>query len=138
MRRLARRLVTLCSAVSLLLCVTVGALWIRSYWHHDQWSRVDDEREESLSISTSRGRVLWWWDRPATPLPMPADGAGAADCPEWAHFVYPRPRRLITCAHQRGWPLPGLYVGRGGDVKRDQVIIAHLHLALVCAALPGI
>ena len=31
MRRLARRLFTLCSAVSLLLCVAVCVLWVRSY-----------------------------------------------------------------------------------------------------------
>ena len=45
MRRLARHLFTLCSAVSLVLCVAVCALWVRSYrrdaaraWvnvHHD-------------------------------------------------------------------------------------------------------
>ena len=31
MRRLARRLFTLCSALSLLLCVAVCVLWVRSY-----------------------------------------------------------------------------------------------------------
>src|SRR5687767_9569802 len=31
MRRLARRLFTLCSAVSLLLCVAAYVLWVRSY-----------------------------------------------------------------------------------------------------------
>ena len=32
MRRFARRLFTLCSAVSLMLCVVVCVLWVRSYW----------------------------------------------------------------------------------------------------------
>jgi hypothetical protein len=31
MRRLARHLFTLCSAVSLLLCVAACVLWVRSY-----------------------------------------------------------------------------------------------------------
>ena len=31
MRRLARRLFTLCSALSLLMCVAVCVLWLRSY-----------------------------------------------------------------------------------------------------------
>ena len=31
MRRLARRLLALCSALSLLLCVAVCVLWVRSY-----------------------------------------------------------------------------------------------------------
>jgi 4-amino-4-deoxy-L-arabinose transferase-like glycosyltransferase len=32
MRRLTRHLFTLCSALSLLLCVAVCVLWVRSYW----------------------------------------------------------------------------------------------------------
>jgi hypothetical protein len=32
MRGLARHLFTLCSAVSLLLCIATCALWVRSYW----------------------------------------------------------------------------------------------------------
>ena len=35
MRRLARRLFTLCSAVSLLLCVAACVLWVRSYFVSD-------------------------------------------------------------------------------------------------------
>jgi hypothetical protein len=35
MRRVARHLFTLCSAASLLLCVAVGVLWVRSHWAQD-------------------------------------------------------------------------------------------------------
>jgi hypothetical protein len=45
-RRLARYLFTLCSVVSLLLCVAVCVLWVRSCWVTDQliWQRVDGRR----------------------------------------------------------------------------------------------
>ena len=41
MRRLARRVFTMCSALSPLLCVAVCVLWVRSYWVSDSfiWSR---------------------------------------------------------------------------------------------------
>jgi hypothetical protein len=38
-RRLARHLFTLCSAVSLVLCVAACVLWVRSYWYIDWLSR---------------------------------------------------------------------------------------------------
>src|SRR5688572_23382625 len=41
MRRLARHLFTFCSAASLVLCVAVGAIWVRSYFVSDQFRRVD-------------------------------------------------------------------------------------------------
>jgi hypothetical protein len=37
-RRLARHLFTVLSAVSLLLCVAVCVLWVRSYWVGDHWA----------------------------------------------------------------------------------------------------
>ena len=40
MRRLARRVFTLCSAASLVLCVAVCVLWVRSYWALD-YARLD-------------------------------------------------------------------------------------------------
>lgn len=40
MRRLARRLPTLCSVISLLLCIALSALWVRSYFHVDRAYRL--------------------------------------------------------------------------------------------------
>src|SRR5688500_13674928 len=48
MRRLARRLFMVCSAVSLLLCVAVCVLWVRSY---SNWDRA-------VHSSVTRGDVL--------------------------------------------------------------------------------
>lgn len=55
MRRLARRLFTLASAASLLLCVAVGALWVRNYWVYDAlyWKPV--QGEWNLSLSSTNG-----------------------------------------------------------------------------------
>jgi hypothetical protein len=35
MRRFARHLLTFCSALSVLLCLTAGAFWVRSFWVAD-------------------------------------------------------------------------------------------------------
>jgi hypothetical protein len=58
MRRLARRLITLCSAASLLLCVAVCVLWVRSLGHfeqvsvwHARWARADEAQTLYVGFS---------------------------------------------------------------------------------------
>jgi hypothetical protein len=60
MRRTARRLFTLCSAASLLLCVAVCVLWARSYWVVDmaQHVAVRDSRTRLISVRSDTGRVV--------------------------------------------------------------------------------
>ena len=41
MRRFARHLFTLCSALSLLLCVAACAAWVRSHFGGDAWFRLE-------------------------------------------------------------------------------------------------
>ena len=48
MRRLARRLFTLCSALSLLLCVAVCVLWVWSYWQRYDLRHTAPERHRTL------------------------------------------------------------------------------------------
>ena len=55
MRRLARRLFTLCSAASLVLCVTVCVLWARSYGDADEFD-ITPPPEQRVAY-TSRGRI---------------------------------------------------------------------------------
>ena len=48
MRAVKRRLFTLASAVSLVLCAAVCVLWVRSYWRADRivlWQGTPDEVE---------------------------------------------------------------------------------------------
>jgi hypothetical protein len=63
MRRLAHHLSTLCSAVSLLLCVAVCVLWVRSYWVADvvvHWSPAGIPISNTLwSTSGYLGLVRW-------------------------------------------------------------------------------
>jgi hypothetical protein len=52
MRRLARHLFTVLSALSLLLCVAVCVLWVRSQWTVDWifWGRYDNSQRRSISL----------------------------------------------------------------------------------------
>jgi hypothetical protein len=65
MRRLARHLFTLCSAASLLLCVAVCVLWVRSHsafdhlWYRHRLSQSPQQRtEEALHLVSVRGQLL--------------------------------------------------------------------------------
>ena len=55
MRRVARRLVTLCSIVSLLLCVAACTLWVRSYFVRDVVEYDAPARWDI--VTSSRGRI---------------------------------------------------------------------------------
>ena len=64
MRRLARWLFTLCAAMSLLLCVLLCVLWVRSYTHGDSFRRLrhvtrPDSSVEGWgrSVRTARGGI---------------------------------------------------------------------------------
>ena len=64
MRRLARRLFTFCSAVSLLLCVAVCVLWARSHWVSDQFRWVERGNDEAFttydrSVLLGRGLLIY-------------------------------------------------------------------------------
>jgi hypothetical protein len=71
MRRLAHRLFTLCSTVAtlltLLVCVAMYFLWVRSYRHADTMGRVDYWRDELahnhglIQLSSARGTLLFTW-----------------------------------------------------------------------------
>jgi hypothetical protein len=53
MRRLARHLFTLCSAVSLLLCVAACVLWVRGRWVADDYTWVRDRGDTSIMTRIS-------------------------------------------------------------------------------------
>ena len=65
-----RRLFTVLSALSLLLCVAVIVLWVRSYWRWDHVSRHEFEpgRQRICAWDSNRGRTsLNWGALPSTP-----------------------------------------------------------------------
>lgn len=69
MRRLARHTFTLCAAVSLMLCVVLCVLWVRSYSRPDtirrKWHTVTltTYEQRRLELLTGRGSVHARWDR---------------------------------------------------------------------------
>ena len=67
MRRLARHAFTVLSLLSLLLCVAVGVLWVRSYWVADQvihWTPSGVPVSHTL-WSTRGNLALQRWEPPA-------------------------------------------------------------------------
>jgi hypothetical protein len=65
MRRFARHLFTLCSALSLLLCVAVACVGVRSYWHSDAVVYVGPSGH--LGVQWLRGRIVGARDNWGTP-----------------------------------------------------------------------
>jgi hypothetical protein len=59
MRRPARRLFTLCSGVSLVLCTAVCVLWVRSYWRCDLYARDAWPRNEGIVVGSNEGRLVF-------------------------------------------------------------------------------
>jgi hypothetical protein len=58
-KRMKRRLFTILSVLSLLVCIAVAVLWIRSYWTADYlvyaWRSSDDRYEYSMRLGSSCG-----------------------------------------------------------------------------------
>src|SRR5687768_14684658 len=85
MRRLARRLFTLTSVLSLLVCVTVCVLWVRSYWYFDDvWYTAGvaegKGKRWKLGFATDRGTLYphcgydWKGDTPREPAELLLSG----------------------------------------------------------------
>ncbi len=66
MRRFARHLFTFCSAVSLLLCVALCVLWVRSYWVEDCIHFGDGESRDQhfVNLESSLGQMGVYYIRP--------------------------------------------------------------------------
>jgi hypothetical protein len=52
-----RKLFTLVSALSAVLCLVAAVLWVRSYWVNDNWVR--DEPGWRMGVGSARGQVAW-------------------------------------------------------------------------------
>ena len=84
MRRTRRNFAAMGAAVSLLMALAVGAIWVRSYWHADGWGRsnyLSEKREMRMYVvGSERGRVgLDYFClnfNPAAELRVTKDGTG--------------------------------------------------------------
>jgi hypothetical protein len=68
-----RRLFTIGSALSLLLCVVTVVFWVRSYWRCDYvWSGDSHAQNVNAGLASSPGRImLRWYPRPNGGVPQP-------------------------------------------------------------------
>jgi hypothetical protein len=67
-----RRLLNLLTAGSLLVCVALVVLWVRSYWATETLRRADAHRWQSVSVA--HGRVMYLHAWPADPSRPPPFG----------------------------------------------------------------
>src|SRR5688572_10735000 len=120
MRRILRHLFTLCSALSLLLCVAVCVLWVRSYWLKDTvrlYDRLPGGRRiyTGEHVYSDRGRItLTRFD------------------PVWR-----------TLGGKEGWSVGGFGRYRERPVDYREPIfwhyqVPHWSIALVTAILPAV
>jgi hypothetical protein len=63
MRRFARLLFTIVAAGSMVLCIAVGALWMRSYWTDDMFSVGGHDADGEIGVAaiggSNRGRLYY-------------------------------------------------------------------------------
>jgi hypothetical protein len=142
-----RRLLSLLTALSLMLCVAVVALWVRSYRVGDHWKRVQpevDHRVESCS-----GQIAW------TEFYFGSIDRSFLEPPEFGVWRYQRDTSPLPPLGERlrgisptpdGWFnhggfVVGLALGEGDDPSRlpsRVVAIPYWSLASVFAAAPAL
>ena len=106
MCRFTRRLFTLCSAASLLLCVAVCVLWVRSKWVRDQAWRGEPESDAVAVVGCANGTLYVATVCPWTsvgPWRLESEPIGGE---RGVGMGWPFP-------HARGFALPGVRAFRG-------------------------
>lgn len=105
MRRLARRLFTLCSAASLVLCVAAAALWARSYL---EW----DEAEVARVGPAPGDATTWWaWSKNGTVSVGTLHWQKRRDGRPWAWSSFDVEWFNENCSGYRHWPAPSSTAG---------------------------
>ena len=154
---MARRLLTLLSALSLLLCVAAAVVWVRSYFVGEAliWNGVRREAGKSqevlwsVNVWSAQGGVGVYHDQ----LWMPAGFYARADTFDWARDrmrVYPyvpipqlqRGRYVqglgVTLFEWRGeqtWPTMDLASPAASNPARERVLILPYWLPVLLTAL---
>jgi hypothetical protein len=102
MPRVRRRLLNFLTALSLLLCVAAGALWVRSYMVADVWEWVDLPRDlRVVTLFTHRG-VIWLSVRTGGPVSI----RGPKRQRWFEHSTNP-PQGSSSCVEQTFWQTLG-------------------------------
>ena len=144
MRRVPRRLFTLGSALSLLLCVMVCALWVRSRFHADHVHRLqpavtqEGPGWDALTFSSTGGRLAIY--RQVAGMWLEETRTGQAQSGDWGWHRFSFPAETSspkgTLAYRLGFQLERL--GRGPQFERHWYLGApHWIVAAVFAVLPA-
>ena len=129
--RMKRRLLNLLTALSLLLCVAVVALWVRSYWRYYAWeweTRTGRACVDSFRGYLSAGRVDV---QPASMTGIPR-----------GYLVYSEPAaRVEATVPKPNWSfgvIRGRWFDQPGGVTMMDVRVPHWLVALAAGVAPGI
>ena len=142
-----RRLLHLLTAFSLLLCVVVSVLWVRSYQAHDvlSWDRADNSGGQHHRwyrvVASGRGRIALSWDAEVAAVAdiTPEEAARPTGRWQWGgwHRESPRyPSPGFGGTPNLRWGFHFRWNRRPGTVRRE-VILPYWALALPALAFPA-
>ena len=126
-----RRLFTILSALSLMLCVATCALWVRSYWLCDAILLYDGDHRTFQLITAVRGRIQVVFARTKSLPAQEVPESFLVHESEAAFDMFPRPRRFLGV----GW-------GQSATVPpwfwRPALSLPHAYVAFLAAIMPGV
>jgi hypothetical protein len=130
---MVRRLFTVLSALSLLLCLTAGGLWARSYWWYDQGHVVVGRTRVSVQSGNGNLALVWHAADPAAPPRKweTGPGEGAYRGREYDPFRASYASRRHTGLHR-----DVLEVGRVSSVPIQSLVLWWGWVCLALASLP--
>jgi hypothetical protein len=134
--KILRRLLNLVAVLSLLLCVSSVALWVRSYRHEDAlfiyYDPLFGERDGVL-VSSARGRLYGQYSMDGTTVLQPrwrVDHSSATAIPWLTNLTLKQ--QFLGFAAGRGNPKQTFY----DSWVRFAIIVPHWALAFLFAVLP--
>ena len=144
---MTRRLLNLLTALSLLLCVAVVTLWVRSYSRADTWRREWNDRARWTyaedHVTSADGAVRLWLhrrrDRPVDYVVAFHDACERRRAARAWHGWEFLPRLSVEPAVPQSWHAAGFSFGRSEQQplapRRDNYTIAVPYWALAAVAL---
>ena len=120
----ARRLFTLVSLLSLLLCATTAAVWVRSYRFLDQWNAP--RSRDSVVLDSQRGFIWGMYSSVRDPREVSGYRSQAGNFQAPADDAYD--------AADRKWRVPGVTVVADTDLgPNDHVVLVFVSDWLIVA-----
>jgi hypothetical protein len=139
-----RRLFTICSFVSLLLCVAICVLWVRSYWR-SEWFEVGNETRWR-TVGSSSGRLYAAaWTIYGRRLPRGMHSYANPDVAQSRHYVrgnivqvpYTSSGVAVITLDRSLYGFGPFLFGRGTGGDDVVIVVPHWALAASTLALPA-